>query len=494
MLGHSVRSSSIVYPPVVPLLTKASVAAFGLTNGVSLLGAVASLAPGTGVYGTLRYVGIRSGGLLPALLVLCASSVGEATAWGGYPQLIGLGLAPITLVLYDRLLRTWRARDALIAGVALMAVLATSHFIGLVVVVAMIGVFAASLIRPSDSAASPMTRFARLGVMVLPSLWLAPLYWSLARAFDARTTASPNPLTWSSLLDRIEFLYRDAPWLWRVLLVAGLAAPLLLVQRHKTPLWRLTAALFATTTALVAVTREGRFLYMLTPTVGLAFGLWAQELGTRAEPRKAGRGVARAAVTATTVILLGGVLMQGVRSSDFFGDQRRYYGILTPELVGGLEYLRSSTDSGAVVAVPSLGNATLGWWVEAIGQRPTIYGSPLGFLIFDDEIRRASLANDLFLPPFPTADRIRKAADNGIDVILLPTAWTFYDAATVGALQAEAPDGVVVLNEDVVVIRVNSFLVAWSSGAYKKERLNAASIWRIARWAGVAFHPLPNRR
>ncbi len=49
ILGNGVRSPTIVYPPLVPLLTKGFVSLFGLTNGVALLAALSSAAPAAGV-------------------------------------------------------------------------------------------------------------------------------------------------------------------------------------------------------------------------------------------------------------------------------------------------------------------------------------------------------------------------------------------------------------------------------------------------------------
>ena len=157
---------------------------------------------------------------------------------------------------------------------------------------------------------------------------------------------------------------------------------------------------------------------------------------------------------AALVILVAGVGFQFVRSTRFFQQQRDHYGILTPGLVDGIQYITDSTPPGTLVAVTSLNNAPLGWWVEAIAQRPTIYGSPLRWLSFDDEIRRASFANELFVPPFPTAEKLESARNAGIELILIPTAWTFFDDAAIGSLAGEgAPDAVLRLNSDVVVIR-----------------------------------------
>jgi len=459
ILGKGVRSPTIVYPPLVPLLSKGSVALFGLTNGVALLAAVSSAAPAAGVFIALRCLKLRGASLLPTLLVLGASSVGEATAWGGFPQLIGLGLAPVALVLFDRVLRNWRLGDALAGGITFMTVFATSHMIGLIVAAAALALQGPALLQEGGVPAGWRRRVAAFALVTFPSAWLIPLYWSLATtsALGSWTSSCPNRLTWSSLLGQVEFLYRDSPWLWRILLPLGILAPLILWRRWRTPLWRVTTALLLATLVATAAYREGRFLYLLTLVAALGLAAWVvrglEALQTDPDATADSGRPLRAVAAAGLVILTAGLGFQFVRSSQFFHQQRDHYGILTPGLVGGIQYIAASTAPGTVVAVTSLNNVPLGWWVEAIARRPTIYGAPLRWLSFDEEVRRASFANDLFVPPFPTAEKLESARNAGIEFILVPTAWTFYDAVAIDSLAGEAPDAVQRPNSDVVVIK-----------------------------------------
>ena len=458
ILGNGVRSSTIVYPPVVPLLAKASVSVFGLTDGVSLLGSVSSTAPEVGIYIGLRYLGLGSGSLPPALLVLAASAVGEATAWGGFPQLIGLGLAPIALILFDRFLRTWDGRRALASGLAFMVLLATSHFVGSAVVVAAAVMVVQALARP----VGPRPRWPQVvvcsGVLLLPVLWLIPLYLSLLQAVGGFSTEFKffTQLTWANLFEHIEFLYRDFPWLWRLLLPVTVIAPALFVRNHRTPLWRVTSSFLVAIIATTAVAREARILYLLTPFSALGLALWVVHgpdrfrlwAGNRFDKNWPSRNIA--AVTLVALLAIAGV--QASTGLAFFGSQRVSYGLLTPELVSGIEAVRESSEPGDVLAVTSLRDAPLGWWVEAIAHRETFYGAPLRWLLFEDEIRRASMANDLFVPLFPTPDRIDKASRAGIDLILVPTRWVFYSEAAIDALAAGRPNSVAYLTNELVVI------------------------------------------
>jgi hypothetical protein len=462
MLGEGVRSTTIVYPPVVPLLTKAFALMLGLTNGVALLAAIASAVPAIGAFVALRCLGLGGMSLLPALLVLGASSVGEATAWGGFPQLIGLGLAPIALVALTRALRSWRWRPALATGVAMMAILAVSHLIGLIVAAAAVVLFAAAVVDHGHVPRTWKQGALAAGLVVLPSAWLGPLYWSLARgaSLGSGAAVSPGRLTWSNLWTQVEFLYRDSPWLWRIALPLAVAAPLLLWRRWRDPLWQVAAGLLVGTLVTSAVTREARFLYVLTVFTAFGLSLWIRPalewLKPDADVGRARRSRLRAVTAAGLAVLVAAVGFQFVRSTRFFEQQREHYGPLTPGIVTGIEFLGESTPPGTVVAATSLNNAPLGWWVEAIARRPTVYGSPLAWLSFEDETRRASFANDLFVPPFPAAEKLQAAEEAGIQLILVPTAWAFYEPEAVEDLAAAAPGAVVHLNSEVVILRTEA--------------------------------------
>ncbi|MCH7583759.1 MAG: hypothetical protein IH941_01200 [Acidobacteria bacterium] len=451
IFGSRIRSSVIVYPPLVPILTKASVAAFGLTGGVSLLGAIAATAPAAGLYLALRMIGAGFVAIGPALLLLGAGSIGEATAWGGYPQLIGLGLAPLVLILVDRVLSTWESRDALAAGFTLAALMATSHFITSAVG---LGVIALVILRLPELNRPSASRMLRCIVLVLlPTLWLVPLYLVLISAFAgvSREFSFFNELTWSGLWDQIEFLYRDLAWLWRVLVASAVVAPIFFLRHRATPLWRLTTSMLLAIVGILALTREGRFVYLLTPYTALGVSLWVAHGPARVARMVRGwtqRGVTAAALSA----LLIAALIQIDTGKDFFRNQRSYYGVLTPDLVAGIEYVKDTTSPDTVLAVTSLNDAPLGRWVEAIADRETYYGAPLQWLLFEVDLERSALANELFIPPFPDETRIRAAAEQGIDLILVPTGWVFYDEDGIDEFATSNPDAVEYVTPELVVI------------------------------------------
>jgi hypothetical protein len=450
IFGSGIRSTTIVYPPLVPTFTKVLVELLGFTNGVSLMGAVAAAAPAVGLYGALRLTGSAVSAIGSGLLLLAAGSIGEAAAWGGFPQLLGLGIAPLALLMFDSMLRSWTRRDALLAGVALAALLSTSHFIAAVVAIAIVALL---LMRLLERNLPPLRDVLRgFGLMVLPILWLVPLYATLLDAFSSagRDFRFFNELTASTFWDQLEFLYRDLAWVWRPLIVAALLAPLALM-RHRSSLWRTTTALTLAVVLILLVTREGRFIYFITLTTAMGVALWARHGPAELAKRIPRGNAARIGAIGLTCLLLV-TLIQIDSGAHSFHEQRGYYGVLTPDLLIGIESVAATTTPDAVLAVTSLNDAPFGRWVEAIADRETFYGAPLRWLLFEVDLERSALANDLFIPPFPDVPRVREAAAAGIDFILIPTRWVFYDEQALDAFTRIYPRAVQWASSELVVI------------------------------------------
>jgi len=446
LLGRGVRSTSIVYPPLIPLATTGAVGLLGFVNGVAAMAALSSAAPALGVYWTLRRCRLGFGAVVPSLLVLGAAAVGEAAAWGGFPQLIGLGMLPVTLFWFDRMARTWSIRDAMWAGVWLTLVLATSHLIGSIAVLAslLIVLYSATGWRVDRPSAAKVA--SRVALTLIPTVWLAPLYLTLTRQVfrSGDSFRHLTQLTWGNLFGRVEFLFRDQAAVWWVIFVLVLLTPVLLVKRRDLALWRLSSALLATTAVVTLLTREGRYLYVFTVIAGLSVGLWMAVFAQRLRLNLADRlpadfgprlALGLAAVSTFIAIQIAGGL-------DLFEHQRNFYGVLDSDLVAAIEHVGDTIGPGDTIGVTSLRDAPLGWWVEAITDGSVVYAAPLRWLVFEDELERAAAANRLFAPPFPNRSSFDKATDLNIDVIVVPTDWTFYDEAAIAQLESAFPDAV----------------------------------------------------
>lgn len=449
LFGSSVRSDSIVYPPVVPILTWASVAVFGLTDGVAVLGALASLAPAGGLLVVLRRRLDHPAALVAVLLALASSSIGEATAWGGFPQLIGFGVLPVWLATIEPLVRQPDRRNAFIAGLAIAAIAATSHFVLLLAVTA--AVILGILVLSDQPRPALRDAVRASGWFILPAIAFAPLYVSLASGIfgNGNDAAGLVELTFADLDVSVEFLYREAPVAWRLLVLGVVVGPIALVRRRADLLWRIPVALTVALAIVLLATRQGRYLYVLPLLAAWWLALVVDEAIRRA-PDRTGGPLSPAVVAGGALIglvALSSFLL--VRSADFFHGQRDFYGIMTPSLVDVLEEIDETSPADTIVAVPAIANAPLGWWAEAITDRSVIYGAPLRVLNFDDELERARIGNKIFQPGFPMDDGLAAAEAAGVDVMVVPASWPFYDVDDIEA--AFEPDELTYTDDGVVI-------------------------------------------
>jgi hypothetical protein len=329
--------------------------------------------------------------------------------------------------------------------------LATSHFVGFAVVLGSGVLVALSITSRAVGTAEGRRVLACLGLVLLPSAWLVPIYLPLIRAVGPISTEFKffTPLTWSNLTSHVEFLYRDFAWLWRVLLVGSISAPVLLLGERRSTLWRVTTAMLVATVLTALITREARSTYLLTTYIGLGVALIASAWGS---PRRMG-GRSTVGAFAVAFLTVAGI-SQVVIGARFFPEQRLYYALLSPDLVSGIEEVGRSSEVADTLAVTSLHDAPLGWWVEALTRRSTYYGAPLRWLLFPDEADRARIANELFVPPFPNGETMQMAGEAGIDLILVPTRWVFFDEGAIDEFEEAFPGSVEYVSPELVAIAV----------------------------------------
>jgi hypothetical protein len=452
LLGEHLRPSSVAYPPVVPLLVAGATAVFGTTVGVSLVSAAAALAPGIGAFVALRWLGCRWASVTLAGLLVFVASTGEAAAWGGFPQLVGLGLLVPFLVALDRWLLSGNPRHALIAGVLLMGVVASSDIVTGVAAIsgAVVVLLRTTLCRPQTNRPARQWMIG-LAMLVIPCAPFAPLYLHLGSAVvhsaGARPASAGFPL--KALPSRVEFTYRDFKLFWRFALMVAFVTPLFLIDRRRRSVWVVTTALLVSSLSAAIVFREDRYLYVLPTAVVMALGAWFEEL-----ERHRTRLLHRIS-TGLGVVLAAALLVQIPTSAQLFRQQRRYYAILDPGLAAAVNWLHASTPRGSIVAVPPVRNAPTGWWVEGMGHRLTLIGSPLQWLTYPNERRRATLANAIFSQSFPDSATMSLARRDGVSYLLLPESSDVLNAASIAAYDRQHPASVVFHDQTAVVLRVS---------------------------------------
>ncbi len=432
MLGHEYRSSTLVYPPLVPLLTKAAVEVFGFTAGVAVVGAASASLPAVGLYIALRMSGLRGLATAPALLILGASSIGEAAAWGGFPQLIGMALIPLGLVTFSKHLSQRSLRSALPFALTLVGVTATSHFVTVLYSVALLVRVVLEIATEPRQAKPLLSSLRWIWVPAVLSLWLVPTYLQLLQAFVIAPSefADLNELSWSNLLPRLDAVMGAFPWPWRFLIPLALLAPILTLRTGATPLAKEGLSLIVALLVVLVITREGRYLYFVQLSAAYLASVWLEALqGTPDRTHWQTRPGSRPSLLAPLAFVVGMALAgaQFAASTVAFVDQREFYAVLTPGLVDVIGEIAVVSSPDDTIAVPSLNDAPVGWWVEAMTQRRVIYGSPLRWLNFEDETARASTANDIFRPDFPNDQTLAQLERAHISWAILPDRWAWYE-------------------------------------------------------------------
>ncbi len=459
MLGQGLPGGSrTLYPPVVPVVSVGFGAVWGPLWGSWILAVAAGAAPAVGVYLVLRRHGLRGGAVILAGVTAAARSTGEAVAWGGIPQLLGLGLVVVTLDQLADVLRRPSVRGGWTLGALVLAVAATSHL--MLAQLALCGVVLTGLhllvVRSGLTIAGPWRGalgWPRMTMrLIAPCLLLAPLYaWlvgPITRSFAAGSHGAPL----GTLLQDVSGLYWDAPTMWKTATLLALLTPVVRWRDRRDPLWLLTTSILVSVVGAALLTGQDRLLYLLPLGVVFALALWVRALsGTRLGERTLARGVLSLAALA----LAGFAIVAGLQH---FGAQVDFYGrrLLPRDTVAALDWLRQDSPASAVVAVPSVEGAPVGWWVEGYGRRVSLTGSLDQWLAFPDERTRSHESVALYsLTSGDTQQLLEDARALGVDYLYIPSTWAGLPASTVGRLVVEQPSRVVFRNDAALIVRVS---------------------------------------
>ena len=441
LFGDDVRSSSIVYPPVVPVGVFLAVSLLGAASGVAVVAALASLAPAFGMYVALRGRVPQVAAAGASALLAAAASTGEAAAWGGYPQLLGFGLTMVFLRCLDDAISESSDKRWAWVGLSFAGLAATTHLI------AAAAALAAGLIVVLHAAAErrrPRLTWRHLAWAIGPSALLVPVYVRLLAEVLGGLDERPSfiRLNFGDVPDHLQHIYRDFEALWLPLLALAFLAPVALGDRWRSPLWRLLVGLVAAATVCTVVLRESRFLYLYALPAVAGLGLCFQELRRR-------RGLAAAALA----VVLAIQTWSGLRTFD---AQYEFYAEVDRGMYAAITWLAKSTPRDARVAVANSSDLPVGWWVEGLARRRSLVGSPLRWLTFEDEQRRARLANAIFSETFPDEAAFALAARHEVDYLLVPSQWAGGPRGRVRGYARGHPERVVLENESAVVFRVPS--------------------------------------
>lgn len=409
ILGTGVRSG-LAYPPLVPLLSRVAVDTFGPVAGVAVLGFLASVLPGLAVFVLLARVGAPGLGGVAGAVAAAAAALGEVVAWGGFPQAIALGGAILCIAGLTGWLVEGGGAYALIGIMGWVIATWSSHLVALPLATAtlvLVGFVVAA--RPNRAILARAASAAIAGLLV--ALPVIPVY--LALAADLATAGGVRRLAPSDLERVLGGLWPG----WLVALAAGPLAAAVLVRRRARggERGRLEQAVLGVAvlavgwSSVLLATGQVRYAHDVAVLAPLGLGLASVSLGWERPRRPVG----------VPIVALGAVLIAAGLLA--FPSQVERYRVASADTVAAVEWVRDATPAGAVVAVPDVGGAPLGWWVEGLGRRPTVFASDLRWLVFRDERSRAAVAGRLFYGSSfaspATADGARAA---GVDFILLP--------------------------------------------------------------------------
>jgi len=469
MLGHQwlgdrlPDSPNVTYPPLIPLLAVFFSHVFGVLWGNALLAAIAGVAPAIGGYVAVRMCGARWASVPAAFLLAATSSTGEAVAWGGLPQLVGLGLAAAVAGAAVRALQRGTWRSAALLGFLLLGVGLTSHLVYAQAAVAVVLVIVLRMVTDRRALAGSTWWgqdgwVNRAAIIAAPSLILVPLYLDLlstvGKSFVVQDQVSAGWPAFYAFVQNLGVIRRDSPWLWGAALLATAALPFLLGRRRhrKQPLWSVTVALLVTTVAPGLVSGQSRLVYFAPLAVGFALAFVLAQLAGLRNSADWKSTVA----TIVVVALVGAVGWSGGRGLAFFPTQRAYYGAFVPRgSVAGLDWLRHNTPASALVAVAPIDGSPFGWWVQGLGRRSALVGSEDQWLNFPAERERAQESVALFTAANPLGPTVLEHARQlGVGYLVIPWLWGGLTQGQLAAFEVDHPGAQVFDNNALVIVEV----------------------------------------
>jgi hypothetical protein len=205
---------------------------------------------------------------------------------------------------------------------------------------------------------------------------------------------------------------------------------------------------------MIALTHESRYLYLMPTLAAVGVAVWiARVPSVHLWLKRRHAPVSVRLVGIGLLVTLAAVQLQGGLS--VFDQHRDFYGVLTPGVVEAIEAADDYAGDTGVIAVPSLGDAPIGWWVEALSSADVIYGSPLRWLNFPNEVERATLANTIFDLSFPDPSTLDTLADESISVLIIPTRWAWFDEDAIVDWVHDNDLQFLVRDHDAFVVAIN---------------------------------------
>jgi hypothetical protein len=405
ILGR-VDVQDVVVPPIVPILAGSVELVLGPLATSRLLPVIASLAPALGLWWILRDIRCDAVSVMATVALALVPSTAAAFAWGGVPQLLGLGLLPPALwALSDA--TTARSRSAwLRAGVLIALVGLTSTLVSVLLAVGGAAVLVVALLRDgtaplrgSAAVVAPLAPVAVLYAVILP-----------------RMSLPEGRLTQATGLDALRHGLGDPSTVWAMLIAAvGVAILLALAAGAAT---RTTLLLVGLLGSAVAGLLLGDVRFVAGLPTAVAAGVALLPLLLRFS---GAHGVGARLLRWTAV---GGLLVVAAVGMRTQATQIGFYAQFTPsDIIADVGRIATHVEQGEKVAVPPVAGAPTGWWLQAQGIDAAV-ASRSDWLSFPAERDAAARALALFTAAsWPDPDVAGATCALGAPWLYVPDAW-----------------------------------------------------------------------
>jgi len=395
--GQSARLADWSYPPLTFILLRALLFVLDPLVALKLVGLAAWAAMTVAFWLVL----LRFTPLLPSLLKLgltilfaFAGYNNEIFAWGGYPQMFVMAFLIGAILSWELYLSTGSRRSGVAAVLLTLGVLYTHLLMAAAAAACWLIVFAWTLLKCWPVRPAIIRRFVTLSlVLAALCLPLVPIYMKYL-ALLSGNPANTSGYSLQNLPILVRYLFRDLTPLWLVWLALGLAAPLALRRAQ------LSATAFAFTWGMLFAFLflwEVRLLQILIAGIGFGLAILFERAWVHPSTAWFTR-LRQGSLIACLGLVLLATLSQGRQE---YLQASTYYRVVDPAVLDGLNWLRDHTHPGDRVAASRTRPDLIGWWVEGLARRPTLYAADLRWLSFRGEQDNTRIANQIFDPNTP---------------------------------------------------------------------------------------------
>jgi hypothetical protein len=414
LLGGEGRSAESTYAPLIPILAHSLSLGLGPALGLRVLATTTLLLLAAAVWIlSIRVLGVMWGSLATALVLPC-TAMAEPFFYGGYPQQAALafgifGIAALFSVNRARN-RCHHTRAVVIASAGFLIASACHLLFGPLLLAS--GALVALGISLGER--NRLRFLLRVAAALTPAAVV-----SLFIAFDffGHGYSAPLDASQRTLEEAWAYATRESPALWAAIVIGGIVASSVVALRNS-PLVHGDPATFKLPDAVVAgfaLSVPSAILLIasgqprLAPTLLLGGAiLFALSCRWAAPAWGSARPVLLATWCAATLWLAW-------TTTGLTREFASYYQVLDASLLAATRSIPPAKVGAIAVAADRRG-WPVGWWVEALQERPVFTGSNPQWLAFPEEQYRADAAATLFASP--DARVLRERAD-ALDVTYL---------------------------------------------------------------------------